>query len=78
MQKYTAIILASRDANEVNRLYIIYTLEQGLVKAVAKGVRKPAAKLAGHLEPGTLTEIYVARSRGMGQITGASKKILKN
>ena len=71
MQKYTAIILASRDANEVNRLYIIYTLEQGLVKAVAKGVRKPAAKLAGHLEPGTLTEIYVARSRGMGQITGA-------
>ncbi len=71
MQKYTAIILASRDANEVNRLYIMYTLEQGLVKAVAKGARRPTAKLAGHLEPGTLSEVYVARSRGMGQITGA-------
>lgn len=71
MQKYTAIILASREANEVNRLYIMYTLEQGLARAVAKGVRKPEAKLAGHLEPGTLSEVYVARSRGMGQITGA-------
>lgn len=49
----------------------MYTLEQGLVKVIAKGVRKPAAKLAGHLEPGTLSEIYVARSRGIGQITGA-------
>jgi DNA repair protein RecO (recombination protein O) len=71
MQKYTAIILASRDIGEFDRLYILYTLEQGLVKAVAKGVRKPAAKLAGHLEPGTLSEIYVAKARGMGQITGA-------
>jgi len=71
MQKYTAIILASCDVNEVNRLYLMYTLEQGLVKAVAKGARKPTAKLAGHLEPGTLSEVYIARSRGMGQIAGA-------
>jgi len=71
MQKYTAIILASRETGEVDRLYFLYTLEQGLVKAVAKGVRKSAAKLAGHLEPGTLSEVYIARSRGIGQITGA-------
>jgi DNA repair protein RecO (recombination protein O) len=71
MQKYTAIILASRDIGEFDRLYMMYTLEQGLVKAVSKGVRKPAAKLAGHLEPGTLSEVYVAKSRGMGQITSA-------
>jgi len=71
MQKYTAIILASREIGEVNRLYFLYTLEQGLVKAVAKGARKPTAKLAGHLEPGTVSEVYIARSRGMGQITGA-------
>lgn len=71
MQKLTAIILASRDINEYDRLYIMYTLEQGLVKAVAKGVRKSTAKLAGHLEPGTLSEVYVARARGTGQITSA-------
>jgi DNA repair protein RecO (recombination protein O) len=71
MQKYTAIILASRDIGEYDRLYFMYTLEQGLVKVVAKGVRRPAAKLAGHLEPGTLSEVYIARSRGRGQITSA-------
>jgi len=71
MQKLTAIILSSRDINEYDRLYIMYTLEQGLVKAVAKGVRKSTAKLAGHLEPATLSEVYVARSKGLGQITGA-------
>jgi|GEM_PF-312321 DNA repair protein RecO (recombination protein O) len=71
MQKYTAIILASRDANEVNRIYFLYTLERGLVRAAAKGVRKPEAKLAGHLEPGTLSEVYIAKTRGLGQITSA-------
>jgi len=71
MQKYTAIILSSHDVGEFDRLYILYTKEKGLVKAMGRGVRKQTAKLAGHLEPGTLSEVYVARSRGMGQITSA-------
>ena len=71
MQKYTAIILSSHDSGEFDRLYILYTKEIGVVKAMGRGVRKQTAKLAGHLEPGTLSEVYVARSRGMGQITGA-------
>jgi len=69
MQKYTAIILSSREANEFDRLYSMYTLETGLIKAIGKGVRKSTAKLAGHLEPATLSEVYVARARGTGQIT---------
>lgn len=71
MQKYTSIILSSRDANEFDRIYFLYTKEAGLVRVIGRGVRKPAAKLTGHLEPGTLSEVYVARSRGMGQITSA-------
>lgn len=71
MQKYTAIILSSHDVGEYDRLYILYTKEIGVVKAMGRGVRKQTAKLAGHLEPGTLSEVYVARSRGMGQITSA-------
>lgn len=71
MQKYTAIILASREANEFDRIYVLYTREMGLIRVIGKGVRKPAAKLAGHLEPATLSEVYVARSKGMGQITSA-------
>lgn len=71
MQKLTAVILASRDIGEYDRIYIMYSREAGLAKVVGRGVRKPAAKLAGHLEPGTLSEVYIARSRGMGQITSA-------
>ncbi len=71
MQKYTAIILSSHDVGEFDRLYVLFTKEIGVVKAIGRGVRKPAAKLAGHLEPGTLSEVYVARSRGMGQIASA-------
>lgn len=71
MQKYTAIILSSHDVGEFDRLYVLYTREIGVVKAMGRGVRKQTAKLAGHLEPGTLSEIYVARSRGMGQIASA-------
>jgi DNA repair protein RecO (recombination protein O) len=71
MQKYTAIILSSHDVGEFDRLYILYTKEIGVVKAMGRGVRKQAAKLAGHLEPGTLSEVYVARARGMGQIASA-------
>jgi len=71
MQKYTAIILSSYDIGEFDRIYIFYTKESGLVKAIGRGVRKLSAKLAGHLEPGTLSEVYVAKARGMGQITSA-------
>ena len=71
MHKYTAIILTSRDTNEFDRVYTFYTLEEGLVRVVAKGARKPAARLAGHLEPVTLSEVYVARSKGRGQIVSA-------
>jgi DNA repair protein RecO (recombination protein O) len=71
MRKLTAIILSSRDIGEFDRIYTLYTRELGLVRAVGRGVRKVSARLAGHLEPGTLSEVYIARSRGMGQITSA-------
>lgn len=69
--KYTGIILNKRNVGETDRIYTIYTQEAGKIKAIGKGVRKPNAKLAGSLEPITLAEIFVAKSRGMGKITGA-------
>jgi DNA repair protein RecO (recombination protein O) len=71
MQKYTAIILSSRDVGEFDRIYTFYTRELGFVRAVGRGVRKQTAKLAGHLEPGTLSEVYIAKARGMGNIASA-------
>lgn len=69
--KYIGIILSKKDIAEADRIYIIYTLEAGKIKAIGKGVRRPNAKLAGNLEPITAAEIFIAKSRGMGKITGA-------
>ncbi len=69
--KYRAIILSKFNVSETDCLYVIYTLEVGKISVLAKGVRKPAAKLAGILEPITYSEIFLARNKGRGKITGA-------
>ena len=69
--KYNAIILSKNDIGETDRIYAVYSLEAGKVRLLAKGVRKPNAKLAGSLEPITHTEIFAAKNRGRGNITGA-------
>lgn len=69
--KYTGIILGKKDVGETDRIYTIYTQEAGKVRVLGKGVKKPEAKLAGHLEPVTLSEIFTAKSRGLGKITGS-------
>ncbi|MFA5962296.1 MAG: DNA repair protein RecO [Parcubacteria group bacterium] len=69
--KYTSLILSKCDINEVDRIYNFFTLEEGKIQAVGRGVRKPNAKLAGNLEPLTHSEIYVSRKKGLGRITGA-------
>lgn len=69
--KYNGIILSKFDIAEVDRLYNIYTLESGKIRILGKGVRNPNAKLAGQLEPVTYSEIFIAKTRGRGKITGA-------
>lgn len=69
--KYHGIILGKIDISETDRIYIIYTLESGKIGVLAKGVKKPNAKLASALEPITYSEIFIARNRGKGKITGA-------
>lgn len=68
---YTAIIMKKRDIGETDRLYVLYTREAGKVLALGRGVRKPQAKLAGQLETFNRGAVMVARSKGMGNITGA-------
>ncbi len=68
--KYHGIILSKFDVAETDRIYTVYTLESGKIRLPAIGVKKPNAKLAGSLEPVTYAEIFCARSRGKGKITG--------
>jgi DNA repair protein RecO (recombination protein O) len=69
--KYNAIILGKKNVAETDRIYTAYTREAGKVRILGKGVRKPNAKLAGSLEPVTMAEIFIAKSRGLGKVTGA-------
>lgn len=69
--KYTGIVLNKRNVGETDRIYTIYTLEGGKIRSLAKGVRKPQAKLAASLENITLADVTIVRSRGLGNITGS-------
>jgi DNA repair protein RecO (recombination protein O) len=69
--KYTGIILNKKDIGETDRIYNIYTLEQGKISAIARGVRKAQSKLAGHLESYYLVDLTVMRNRGMGNISSS-------
>lgn len=69
--RYNAIVLKKKEVGETDRLYTLYTLEQGKVQAVAKGVRKSEAKLAGQLETLMQGLVIVAKGRGTGRIAGA-------
>lgn len=69
--RYTAIVLKKREVGETDRLYTFYTREAGKIQALAKGVRKPEAKLASSLETLSEADIMIVRTRGMGKIAGA-------
>jgi DNA repair protein RecO (recombination protein O) len=69
--RYTGIILNKRNVGETDRICTVYTLEGGKVRSIAKGVRKPHAKLASSLENITLADITIIKSKGLGKITGS-------
>lgn len=69
--RYNAIVLRKKEVGETDRLYTLYTAEQGKVQLVAKGVRKSEAKLAGQLETLMQGLVIVVKGRGTGKIAGA-------
>ncbi len=66
-----AIILRHNDWGEADRQLRLYTRELGKVSAIAKGVRKPRSRKAGHLEPFTRSSLQLARGRDFWIVTQA-------
>ena len=66
-----AVVLRHSDWGEADRLLSLFTLEMGKVRAVAKGVRKPRSRKAGHLEPFTHASLLLARGREILIVTQA-------
>jgi len=66
-----AIIIKKTKLGEADRILTLYTPHLGKIQGVAKGVRRPKSKLAGHLELLTHSQVSLARGRNLDTITGS-------
>jgi len=71
LTQVTALVLRSREYGEGSRLITLFTREEGKLLAVARGVMKPRAKLAGTLQHFALLEAHLAAGRRFDVITQA-------
>jgi DNA repair protein RecO (recombination protein O) len=65
------VVLRRQDLGEADRLLTIFTPNHGKLRVVAKGVRRPHSRKAGHLEPLTRARLMLARGRDLDIITQA-------
>lgn len=63
--RVSAVVLRHSDWGEADRLVTVYTPEQGLVRALAKGVRKITSRKGGHLQPFTHVSLQLSRGRDL-------------
>ena len=69
--KTAAIVLRQRKLGEADKILTLYTPNYGKLDAVAKGVRRPTSKLAGHVEPLTYSSFLLAQGRELDIVTQA-------
>jgi DNA repair protein RecO (recombination protein O) len=69
--KTEAIVLRQRKLGEADKIITLYTPNYGKLDAVAKGVRRPKSRLAGHLEVLTYTSAMLAQGRNLDVVTQA-------
>jgi len=69
--KTEAVIIKKTKLGEAGRILTLYTPHLGKIQGVAKGVRRPRSKMAGHLELLTHSQLSLARGRNLDTIIGA-------
>ncbi|MBI4199844.1 MAG: DNA repair protein RecO [Chloroflexi bacterium] len=69
-----ALVLRAAPLGEADRLLTLLTPALGKLQVKARGVRKTASKLAGHLEPLTRSLLHLARGQTWDTITGAEAR----
>ncbi len=66
-----AIVLRRTDIGEADRILTLFTPNKGKMRAVAKGIRRPISKKAGHLELLACSQLQLALARNLDIITQA-------
>jgi DNA repair protein RecO (recombination protein O) len=70
-QRVEAIVLKHSDFGEADRLLTLYSREQGKIRALAKGARKPGSRKGGHLEPFSRTNLLLGLGRELSVVSQA-------
>lgn len=65
------LVLKHQPLGEADLLVTCYTREEGKLRAVARGARRPTSHLVGHLEPLTRVSLSLARRRSLDLVTQA-------
>ncbi|MCL2371570.1 DNA repair protein RecO [Candidatus Saccharibacteria bacterium] len=73
--KGQAIVLSRTNYGEADRIVHFLTPE-GVVSAIARGVRKEKSKLRGGCEPWTLNEVSVRLGKGLGTVQSSRAQYL--
>ncbi len=68
------VILSRKNFGEADRLLTIYTKDHGKIAAIAKGVRRPRSKKAGHLELGNWCKVFMAKGKNIDLLTEVEVK----
>lgn len=63
--KTEAVILKKSNFEEADRILTLYTQGFGKISCIAKGIRRPKSKKAGHLELGNWCKVFVARGKNL-------------
>jgi DNA repair protein RecO (recombination protein O) len=71
LYRVSAIVLKRREMGEADRLLTVLTRDRGKLTLLAKGVRRPASRKAGHIEPFTHVDLLVAKGKSLDLITQA-------
>lgn len=66
-----AVVLRTRKLAEADRIITLLTRERGVVRAVAKGVRRTSSRFGSRLEPFTHVDLQLAEGRNLDTITQA-------
>lgn len=75
LYRVSAIVLKRRDQGEADRLLTVFTRDRGKLTLLAKGVRRPASRKAGHIEPFTVVDLLVAKGKSLDLVTQAETTV---
>lgn len=71
------LVLGLRDLGEADRLVFLYARERGRFSAVARSGRRPASRLAGHLQLFARVAIELVPTRSLDIITAARARSVR-